>query len=71
MIKKEAMGHLSAGPVAILRLREGRFGFVDTRGARMNGDRKLECELTVRAGRIVWGLNGLASAEWTSLPARY
>jgi len=73
VIKKEALGHLNVGAVAdvaILRLREGRFGFVDTRGARMNGDRKLECELTVRAGRIVWDLNGLASPEWTTPPAR-
>jgi dihydroorotase len=74
VIRREALGHLSPGAVAdltVLRVREGQFGFIDSRGARMGGTRKLECELTVRAGRVVWDLNGLASPEWTSLPPTY
>jgi dihydroorotase len=74
VIRREALGHLSPGVAAditVLRLREGQFGFIDTRGARMNGTRKLECELTVRAGRVVWDLNGLAAPDWTSLPPTY
>jgi dihydroorotase len=72
VIKREELGHLSEGAVAdvaVLRVREGQFGFVDVRGGRMNGTRKLECEMTVRAGRVVWDLNGLSYPEWTSLPA--
>ena len=30
----------------------------------MNGDRKLEAELTIRAGKIVWDQNGLAAKSW-------
>jgi dihydroorotase len=69
VIRREALGHLSPGAVAdvaLLRLREGQFGFVDSGGARMNGTRKLECELTIRAGKVVWDLNGLASPDWQS-----
>lgn len=64
-IRREDLGHLSAGAVAdvaVLRLREGEFGFLDIEGTRMGGTRKLECELTLRAGRVVWDLNGIAAA---------
>jgi dihydroorotase len=30
---------------------------------RMAGDRKLEAQLTIRAGKIVWDLNGIAARE--------
>ncbi len=29
------------------------------------GDQKLECELTVKGGRVVWDLNGLPRPSWT------
>ena len=47
--------------VAVFRLREGEFGFVDTRGQKVLGRKKLVAELTVRAGEVVWDLNGLSS----------
>jgi dihydroorotase len=31
---------------------------------RKNGDRKLVCQLTVRAGRVVYDLNGISSDVW-------
>jgi dihydroorotase len=40
---------------------------VDTYGARMQGTRKLECELTVRNGRVVWDLNGITREDWQGL----
>lgn len=63
-IKRADVGHLSpdaVADVAVLRLREGAFGFLDANGERLAGTKKLECELTLRAGRVVWDLNGLAS----------
>src|ERR1700704_3385545 len=71
-IKHEELGHLSAGAdadVAVLHLEKGHFGFVDTYGARMTGDEKLICELTVRDGRVVWDLNGITHEDWTGLGA--
>ncbi len=66
-IKKTELGHLSPGApadVAILRLQEGTFGFVDVQGWKMTGNRNLLCELTLRDGSVVWDLNGMAGREW-------
>ena len=66
-IKKENLGNLSVGSIAditILNLREGEFGFIDTKNKKMNGTKKLECELTIKDGKIVYDLNGLASLKW-------
>jgi dihydroorotase len=42
----------------------GKFGFVDAGGNKIEGNKKLEAELTIRAGKIVWDLNGLSAHEW-------
>jgi dihydroorotase len=44
-----------------LSVLKGKFGFVDSGNNKIEGDKKLEAELTVRAGRIIWDLNGLAA----------
>jgi dihydroorotase len=69
-IKHDELGNLSVGSdadVAVLHLEKGHFGFVDTNGARMAGDEKLVCELTVRDGKVVWDLNGITREDWTHL----
>ena len=66
-IQRIDLGHLSVGAVAdvtLLNLREGDFGFIDTKGKRMKGNQKLECELTLREGNVVYDLNGIASENW-------
>jgi dihydroorotase len=68
IIKHPELGHLGAGAeadLAVLAVRRGTFGFVDTSGAKMMGNQKLECELTVKAGRVVWDLNGISRPLWT------
>ena len=73
-IKREELGHLSPGAaadVAVLRLENGSFGFVDMYGARLRGTRKLTCELTLRDGKVVYDLNGLTRPDWTTLPKDY
>jgi dihydroorotase len=68
-IKQDALGHLSVGAVAdvaVLRLERGRFGFVDMDGERLSGKQKLTCELTLRAGAVVYDLNGISRPEWTA-----
>ena len=62
-IGRNELGNLSVGAdadVTILNAREGTFGFFDTLGIRMNGNIKLECEATIRAGEIVYDLNGIS-----------
>ena len=64
------LGHLGVGAeadIAVLGLRRGKFGFIDTGGGKMNGDQKLECELTVKAGRVMWDLNGIAAPLWSDM----
>jgi len=66
-IKRRDLGHLSVGAeadITLLNLKEGNFGFVDTQGKRMKGNNLLECEMTIKAGKIVYDLNGLASKDW-------
>ena len=50
--------------VAVLRVEQGRLGFVDSLGGRMDGTQKLVCELTLRHGKVVWDLNGGARGRW-------
>jgi dihydroorotase len=73
-IKQGQLGNLSVGSpadVAVLKLEQGEFGFLDMYGARLNATRKLTCEMTLRDGRIVYELNGLARPDWTTLPKNY
>lgn len=73
-IKMEELGNLSAGApadVAVLRLERGNFGFVDVNGARMKGTQKLDCELTVRDGLVVYDLNGISRDDWEKLGRDY
>lgn len=67
VIHREELGNLSPGAeadVAVFNLRKGDFGFLDVRGTRLNGNQKLEAELTIRAGKIVWDLNGISAPVW-------
>ncbi len=68
VIQRSELGNLDVGAeadVAVFRLRDGDFGFWDVDDYRIRGDRKLEAELTLREGRVVWDLNGISKAEWT------
>jgi len=70
-IHREELGNLSEGApadVAVLRLERGRFGFTDMYGARLQGNQKLVCELTIRNGKVVYDLNGITRPDWTTLP---
>lgn len=61
-IKREELGNLSVGSeadVAVLKLQKGKFGFWDKEGYKIEGDSRLNCEATIRAGRVVYDLNGI------------
>ncbi len=66
VIHHPELGNLSVGSdadVAIFNLRKGDFGFIDVGSDKMKGTQKLEAEMTIRAGKIVWDLNGLGAKE--------
>ncbi|MGO9256406.1 MAG: amidohydrolase/deacetylase family metallohydrolase [Bryobacteraceae bacterium] len=73
-IHREDLGNPSPGSVAdvtVLRLERGDFGYTDMYGARLKGNQRLTCELTLRDGRVVWDLNGITRPDWTTLPRDY
>jgi dihydroorotase len=66
-IHHEELGHLTPGAVAdvaVLRVIQGDFGFVDSSGFRLRGNQKVIGEMTLREGRVVWDLNGMNSEDW-------
>lgn len=67
VIHREELGNLSVGAgadIAVFSLHKGKFGFIDSAGFRMDGDQKLECELTLRDGKVVYDLNGISRPAW-------
>jgi dihydroorotase len=40
---------------------------MDSRGNVLKGTKKLEAELTIRAGKIAWDLNGISGTPWDAL----
>ena len=72
-IKRQDLGHLSVGAeadVAILNLRTGKFGMFDYKGYKIESDKKLECEMTIKGGKIVYDLNGIADPVYAPRPSR-
>jgi len=63
-IKHEELGNLSVGAIAdiaILSMHNGDFGFYDYTGYKIKGTKKFECEMTIKGGKIVYDLNGIAT----------
>lgn len=66
-VRRPQLGQIAVGAdadVAVLRLERGAFGFVDARGGRIEGRERLGCEMTIRAGTIVFDINGRAGIPW-------
>jgi len=64
VIHREQLGHISENAiadVAVFSMRKGNFGFYDKTGYKMEGKEKLECELTIMGGKIVYDLNGITT----------
>ncbi|HNR40870.1 MAG TPA: amidohydrolase/deacetylase family metallohydrolase [Bacteroidales bacterium] len=66
IINRPDLGNLSIGSeadVAVFSLSRGDFGFLDISGEKLKGDKKFVAELTLRAGNIVWDLNGISAPD--------
>jgi dihydroorotase len=67
VINRAELGNLDIGAeadVTVLNVREGDFGYTDVRRLTVDGTQKVEAEITIRAGRIVWDLNGLSTEKY-------
>lgn len=63
VIHREELGHISenaTADVAVFSMRKGIFGFYDKTGYKVKAKEKLECEMTIKEGKIVYDLNGIA-----------
>ena len=70
-IRRTQLGNLDMGAeadITVLRHEQGQFGFLDSAGARKDGTQRLVCEMTVRAGQVVWDLNARAAQDWKEFP---
>jgi dihydroorotase len=66
-IKREDLGHLSVGAnadIAVLRLDQGDFGFLDVEQRSMRGAQRLGCEMTILGGQVMYDLNARAYDAW-------
>ena len=73
-IDRSELGTLGVGSeadIAVIKYLEGTFGFTDCGRAKMTGNKKFECIMTIRAGDIVYDPTGLSMPEWTDAPAPY
>ena len=62
VINRTELGHLSPGAeadVTVLRIRKGEFGFYDKTGYFIPGKERLECEVTIKGGQVMYDMNGL------------
>jgi dihydroorotase len=69
VIQHPELGHLSVGAeadVTVFNILEGKYGYMDARGSVFNGTKKIEAELTLRAGKVAWDLNGLSGPQWNA-----
>ena len=69
IIQRTELGNLDVGAVAdvaILNVEEGKFGFVDVKGFKIEGDKRIVCELTLKDGNIMYDLNGISKPLWNA-----
>lgn len=68
------LGHLSVGAeadITALNLLEGDFAYLDVRDGRVEANQRLRCELTLRAGEVVWDWNARTGVDWRELGPTY
>jgi dihydroorotase len=66
-VLRPELGHIGVGAegdIAVFRLEKGAFGFADVIGGRIEGRERLMCEMTLRAGRVVFDFNSRAAVPW-------
>jgi dihydroorotase len=60
------LGEGRTADIAVFDLKSGVFALTDSWGTKRMANRKLECVLTVRDGKLVYDLNGLGFPLWST-----
>jgi dihydroorotase len=73
-IRRPELGQIRVGAeadISVFRLEKGDFGFADVVGGRIQGSQRLACEMTLRAGRVVFDANARAAVPWRTGNLKY
>ena len=73
-VLRPELGQIGVGAeadIALLRVDHGKFGYVDVRGGRIEGTERIGCEMTIRAGDILFDYNGRAGTPWREADIAY
>ena len=73
-IGRSDLGRLTVGApadVAVLRVLRGEFRYRDASGGGVTGSQRLQAELTLKDGRIVWDWNSLTGTDWREMSPTY
>ena len=73
-VRRPELGTLSVGAeadVAVIEYKRGGFSLQDCGYTRLDVDRKLDCVLTVRAGKVEYERDGLSVPLWQDAPESY
>lgn len=68
------IGHLTTGAfadIAVWRVLEGTFGLADPEGGRVVAKQRLQCEMTLKDGQILYDWNALSGTDWKNLKPGY
>ncbi len=68
------LGSLDAGScadIALVQKIDGPTSFADCGNARMAGNTRLQCALTLRAGQVMYDPSGLSMPDWRTAPEAY
>lgn len=74
ILNRPQLGQIAVGSeadVTVLRLDQGEYGFVDVLNGRIEGAQRLGCEMTIRAGEIVFDFNGRSGVAWRDADLQY
>lgn len=65
-IRRPGLGNLmedSIADIALIKLEQGKFAFLDSGHGKLTGDKRLRAAMTIREGKIVWDSDGLSSED--------
>ena len=74
IIHHPELGNLSVGAVAdvaVLRVADGDFAYADSNGGQLRGTQRINCEMTLREGRVAFDWNARAGKDYTTLGPTY
>lgn len=73
-VKRPTLGQIAVGAeadIAVFEVRRGEFGFADAAGGGIEGSERLACQMTLRAGEIVFDAEARRAKPWRQADIDY